>query len=399
MISLFNKFFKKSYDNIKDEVLYERNIENDINIKFLCNFKNFIFIEDVKRDIMKNERMKILEMIGKGKTGQVYKIIDNFTNDIFILKIIEETKLSFSYTKLDIFDDIIKRNVSYEYNKQYNEETGSYYVETFGSDNFTNQSLIHIILNKVLSGNKNFLYQYNLGYDGKKGYNITEFSNRLDLHQYLSKIDYISDSILYKMINQIVDVLFLLKTKQIGFNHSDLKTKNIFVSENNLDSVYYKIADFDKSSLFYNNIRFYNNTYNWRIGKLITTPFPLKLEEKYNYQYYCLYDTHFYENFGFHEYIMSNPHGFYESFDFYTFFYSLIVEPQINYYLLNNLESKIWKYYKFLFHFEEEKEWIKFLDDIQTNNYEQSICYFWNRFYYNKYKLRFDVSELKNMKL
>jgi hypothetical protein len=96
MISLFNKFFKKSYDNIKDEVLYERNIENDINIKFLCNFKNFIFIEDVKRDIMKNERMKILEMIGKGKTGQVYKIIDNFTNDIFILKIIEETKLSFS---------------------------------------------------------------------------------------------------------------------------------------------------------------------------------------------------------------------------------------------------------------------------------------------------------------
>lgn len=377
------------YENIKN-----RKTDNnyEIDIDFVINFRRNIYVENFEKQIMKKDKLIILESIGKGKTGEVYKIIENQTNQIYILKIINDIRsISLNFIKIDIFEDLLKRNKSFENNKIYEEETKNHHIQLFGSDNFTNQSLIHIILNKILGVNQNYLYQHSCFAERKKGYNITEYANRLDLHQYLGSIIYVCDRMIYNLMKQIISVLNILKTEKYGFNHSDLKTKNIFVLEKDVDTIIYKIADFDKSSIFYNKIRFYNNSYNWRIGKYSKTPFPMKYDEKYKYEYYCLYDINFYENFGFHEYIMSNPHGFYTSFDYYTFFYSLILEPIINQYMLSNPESKIWKIYKYLFHYDEKEEWIKFINDIKTSENIQSIYYFWNKFYDNKYKLLVNV--------
>jgi hypothetical protein len=59
--------------------------------------------------------------------------------------------------------------------------------------------------------------------------------------------------------------------------------------------------------------------------------------------------------------------------------------------MLSNPESKIWKIYKYLFHYDEKEEWIKFINDIKTSENIQSIYYFWNKFYDNKYKLLVNV--------
>lgn len=59
------------------------------------------------------------------------------------------------------------------------------------------------------------------------------------------------------MIKQVLEPLYILKDKKYGFCHNDLKTRNVFVSGTIKDPIF-KIADFDKSSIFWNRIRFCN---------------------------------------------------------------------------------------------------------------------------------------------
>jgi hypothetical protein len=51
--------------------------------------------------------------------------------------------------------------------------------------------------------------------------------------------------------------LSILKSNEYGFCHNDLKIRNVFVA-GTLTKPIYKLADFDKSSIFWNKLRFCN---------------------------------------------------------------------------------------------------------------------------------------------
>ena len=59
------------------------------------------------------------------------------------------------------------------------------------------------------------------------------------------------------IMNQLLPTLQLLKTKHFGFLHADLKARNIFVQIKDKTPIY-KLADFDKSSIYFRGIRFHN---------------------------------------------------------------------------------------------------------------------------------------------
>ena len=79
---------------------------------------------------------------------------------------------------------------------------------------------------------------------------ITQFT---DINNDFTNID----NFLSSMIKQILQPLSILHHSQYAFIHGDLKSKNIFVKINN-GKYLYKLADYDKSSITFNGIRFYN---------------------------------------------------------------------------------------------------------------------------------------------
>lgn len=183
------------------------------------------------------------------------------------------------------------------------------------SDNFSNQTIMHIILEKILEEHNlnNYIKQYDAmlcyntettflndsWYDWLKdntyyaanmignalnlasvkidGLNFMELADGGDLYGHLfdiqknkfSKIrtsdDLLKDPskfsdlklFLDEMIIQLLKPLSILQHPKYAFVHGDLKTKNVFVRKDG-DKFVYKLADYDKSSITYNGIRFYN---------------------------------------------------------------------------------------------------------------------------------------------
>lgn len=208
------------------------------------------------------------------------------------------------------------------------------------SDNFSNQTTMHMILSHILDehGIHNYIKQYDamlcwntvsdfpsdvgkgyyeqmidgfrwlyesgmqaIGYDNATvdGLNFMEAADLGDLHSHLFEIqkiyfekirnendlDHIDETSFRKdhgynnndddmsyqmslklflgnMITQILKPLSILQHPKYAFVHGDLKTKNIFVkSQNNSENIniyIYKLADYDKSSINFNGIRFHN---------------------------------------------------------------------------------------------------------------------------------------------
>jgi serine/threonine protein kinase len=272
-----------------------------------------------------------------------------------------------------------------------------------------------MILNEYLGENPNYLYQFDSFYcltgERMDGYNITAFSNSGDLSSFIEKTE-LNQNMILDIIIQIMMPLYVLKHPMIGFLHSDLKPKNIFVNRTMDGRYQFKLADFDKSSIFYRKIRFFNDHYNLTLNKkflgtfeINKTPFPLhKSKTQPPYEYYSMKDANFYGKvIGFHEFIMFNPNGFYSSFDIYTFFYSIIIEEKMYVWMMNNRSSKIWKLYEYLFHMEEPEEWNKFMkniNDIYTGKIKgdpASIKFYWSQFKNNGFKLRYDIGDLYDM--
>lgn len=407
-------FYKNRLESFHDLMkISKRNGKYELNLDFINYYSDYFYIDE---DCLC--RTLNLKKIGGGKAGIVYTIVGNDSQFDFIVKQIPNVGLNL-YLSLrigELRDTLTQRNEAFYINsfqmkkkvhgwigttKYYNENR---YCIQVPSDNFTNQTLLHMILNEYLGDNPNYLYQYDSFYcsNGSKidGYNITEFANSGDLSRYIGTTD-ITIEILINIIKQIMTPLFVLKHPMIGFLHSDLKPKNIFV--NMVSGVpQFKIADFDKSSIFYKNIRFYNDNFNYTIGSINTTPF--QLHKSHAYYYYSLKDTNFYGKYiGFHEFIMSNPEGFYTSFDIYTFFYSLLLEPKVYECLLNNPKNIVWDIYEYLFHESEETEWSKFLDNIKEihsgkiKGETTSIKFHWEQFKLNGFKLRYHIDDVYSM--
>lgn len=171
-----------------------------------------------------------------------------------------------------------------------------------GGNSFTTQTTIHYILLLLLRDDPNYLLQYDAFYCDRYGYNITEYCNQGTLHDYLERMD-LSDDLLLDCLGQILSPLSILKRPRYSFNHSDLKAKNVFVNNGVL-----KIADFDKSSIFYNGFRFHNNTHDYSLAR----PQPIIPEGG-------IYRTGTYNR----AFIMFNPYGMPMSYDVYTLMVSL----------------------------------------------------------------------------
>lgn len=372
------------------KVSYENN-RYKVNIDFISKFQKFFVKETNSQNFIKD-----CVEITKGKTGWIYSILDRL-----ILKQIRNVRY-YEFLPLKVINCkpfMTEIYPSIDYNALemvQNNSVDRYYLQV-ATDNFTNQTIIHLILNYVLKESLNYLYQFDCFFcdrNGKiDGYNLTEKSNLNDLSSYILTVDEITESFFIDMIRQILTPLVFLKQEQFGFLHSDLKTKNIFVHRVK-GKIYYKIADFDKSSIFFNRVRFFNHQYNYLLGYYQSNPFPVQ-EGKY----YCLSDCGWIGKYiGFHEYIMSSPFGFYLSFDIYTLFYSIILEHRILDFLMQNKNLGIWKWYEFLF----EKDWESFknhIDDIYHHPpvNRHSIKYCWEQFRKNQFRLKINIETLYEM--
>ncbi len=419
------RFYKNRIDVFHNLMNIKEDIDGRyiIDLEFINYYADYFYMDNecLCRDLLKKAKR-----FGKGgKAGVVYALGENpdLKQIDYIIKQIPNVNLNL-YLSLKINEltpELSIRNDTFYVNsimmKKKIYTSMIFYTKDFNmkryclqvpSDNFTNQTLLHMILNEYLGDNPNYLYQFDSFYclDSKgrvDGYNITEFSNAGDLSNFIDKHT-LSEELLNDMIIQIMTPLYVLKHPKIGFLHSDLKPKNIFVNEVN-GTPYFKLADFDKSSIFYRNIRFYNNHFNYTIssfGDLLNkTPFPLHKSQNDDYIYYTMEDTNFYGKYiGFHEYIMSNPEGFYSSFDIYTFFYSLILEIKVYEWMVDHPKSSIWMIYEYLFHKTEKSEWDKFIHNI-TDIYNgkikgdiTSIKFYWEQFRKNGFRLRYNVDDL-----
>jgi serine/threonine protein kinase len=433
------KFYQKRLESLDNLMTIENvNGRYQLNLDFINYYADYFYIDNdcICKDLLKNATR-----IGGGKVGVVYGLGGNAEERNFdlIVKQIKDVDVNL-YLSLRIYpltNDIIERNYSFYVNSVIIYQKGkddkitrfieqeqnktfynlSRYNIQVPSDDFTNQTLLHMILNQYLGENTNYVYQYDSFYcltgNRMDGYNVTSFANASDLSNFIEKIE-LNENLILDMIVQIMTPLYVLKHPKIGFLHSDLKPKNIFVNEAQDGTYQFKLADFDKSSIFYRNIRFFNDHFNLTLNKKVfglfeinKVPFPLRESNTYpSYLYYSMKDSNFFGKvIGFHEFIMFNPHGFYSSFDIYTFFYSLIIEPNMYMWMMSNQNSVIWSFYSYLFHSDEPEEWNNFLRNIYDVFYGNikapstpgSMQYYWQQFKDSGFKLRYDVNKIYEM--
>ena len=86
------------------------------------------------------------------------------------------------------------------------------------------------------------------------------------------------NTFLSEVITQLLKPMSVLQHPKYAFVHGDFKTKNVFVDKGGINgSIIYKIADYDKSSINYNGIRFYNSGQSF-IKKYINTLGPRRYD-------------------------------------------------------------------------------------------------------------------------
>lgn len=198
-----------------------------------------------------------------------------------------------------------------------------------GSPDFINQTNIHCILNLLLKDSKNYIYQYDAFYckneENLIGANIMEMANAGDLFQFLNTVATINEKLIISIFKQVFSVLIQLKNYH-GFTHNDLKPKNIFVSC--IGSGYeFKIADYDKSSIFFNGVHFYNNS----VSDIITSPIKNK-NDLFSLQMNSLQSK---------LYTMYASIPFFESYDYYTFMFTFLRVPSITKYYVDTYYQNI----------------------------------------------------------
>jgi hypothetical protein len=326
------------------------------NVDLFVNFGSFFYINEFCIcEVLLNEQstnnnyiFKIGEQMGSGKVGIVSFLYQRSTGDqngqkYIIKKNIARNQSLFTYLPvyIDNYDETAA-SVLPSLNLIFRDQNGVFKNIFVGSNNFTNQTIIHSILNNILKDSPNYAYQYDAFVCKSGTYNVTKYSNGGTLSAYINNNpDLLSDVFILDMLHQILEPLSVLKTKPYSFNHNDLKLLNIFVNIDNSDNVTYQIADFDKSSISWNGVRFYNNNYDYAWSKSI--PFP--------FQYYeseAVYKLGGVTRSFLQMYIMHYYRGIYISYDIYTLMYSLMMEPVFYNYVIRNTESVFWEFWNLL---------------------------------------------------
>lgn len=276
------------------------NLCNDINIYNLVPGKTF------------TGKMGVASIIKVGETELIMK-------KVIIPENLDNITLSFT----EVTDKLTQLYPAVEYNKVLiNDKFNLLYVS---SHPFYNQSVMHLALNDILNWQKLYIYQYEYFTCGIYGCNIMEKAE-CDLSEYFElDTTVITDELLVAVLNNILFTLGFLQCKKFGFTHADLKCKNVFVKKS--DNKYmFCIADYDKSSIFFNGIRFkcqsidiQNSVVRNLAENFIQSQY--KIDEKNN-----TYKLHTLLPHVFPQRSMSITPSTY---DIYTFIYSMMREPKV----------------------------------------------------------------------
>ncbi|QGR53709.1 serine/threonine protein kinase [Moumouvirus maliensis] len=333
------------------------------------------------------------------------------------------TNKYFEYFAQDIVSTVESRNSGYSFYNAFisGQGDGLIYLNC-SNDNFTNQTIMHIVLDNILSQyyNDHYIYQYDaffcenrsnikigtssiinaatFGYSPKTnvrqvdGYSILEFANAGSLYDIIEDISTVFTNIEenYENLSFIFNDIFVqvLKTLQIlqqpkySFVHGDLKTKNIFVSfndyiklpqkytnqvndtTNKFPQYIYKIADYDKSSITWNGVRFYNsgNIATNLVHKIFNDIFLLNLTSLTNGDFYVLTNilpvvekcSNLLGNIEIESILIRySPIPFYTSIDIYSFIISMMLHKLfyqfVQYSIKNSISNEIVQILKILF--------------------------------------------------
>ena len=400
------------------------NKQGEVNMEFISNFK-FLFDVDVKclcDDLVVKVGQAGLNTIfyigtefARGATGIALLMCAREKDCRWILKGSPKSVLN-EYISVRIVPPIASNrgNCNLWAIEDYNKSISDAFVVA-GSGGFQNQTCLHIALNEILKDNLNYVYQYDAFYCSGTGigYNITEFAKYGDMSDFLNKHNKepITDDFMIDMLQQLFVPLFYLKQDAYQFNHSDLKSRNVFVGVDSEGKPIYKLADFDKSAIFWNGIRFYNNDYDFERFDFVKNILPnlvTETDEYYNFNVIKMgigvgWVKDESDLVGNHMqlYTMHNRTPTFMSYDFYTFLLSLMLEPNIYKFAVNHPESVFVKIWNNLWTYPNE---LDLINRLTKDAYEQvglelkvKLSYIKNLIGFYGFNLRKDVSFIKEL--
>lgn len=322
-------------------------------LTFVSNFQQ-LFSVNPNYSLCKFPNMKT---IGKGKIGTAHLININGTNyiikqiynasidDYLSLRVIPFTK---DQKTFDMLDSSFKYNSAQFQHSEQDRFRG--FIVALGN-NFSNQTCMHLIINKIIgninSMRDNYVHQYDAfickeQQNSSIGSNLLSIASFGDMSNYINNPEnnvQITDNFISDIFKQLLNPLSVLKSKKYGFVHADLKCRNIFVNKTPDNRIVYQLADFDKSSIFWRGIRFHgkfdNSITDWTIMGdkmsemvlyLAANPFVIQRfdDNGISYEFYQLGNAK-----------LANVHAMFGhvsthmSYDIYTFVVSLLSEPKV----------------------------------------------------------------------
>lgn len=242
--------------------------------KCLCNFEIWALGKETSD---KTKNIYLGAIFGQGAVGTAMLVYIGGKEYIAkqIKGIAPTTYVSLYNQDLSTINPLHKKyNPCIEYNQVnavYDNDEKPVLLNALG-DNFVNQTFIHMILHEILGKTQyesNYVYQYDAFYCDVDGnytdWNIMEFCQEGDMADYISNDKTnISEEWMIDMLVQLFAPLNILKCKKYGFVHGDMKCRNVFVDYDvDKKKHVFKLADFDKSSIFWKGVRF--STYNYGI--------------------------------------------------------------------------------------------------------------------------------------
>ena len=295
--------------------------------RFLTNYYDYMYIDSrclcemlTKRTPGLN-RLKIEKDFGAGKVGRAMLISDQ-NGHPYIMKIMTNPKTASAFS-LELRNatpgNLVAEAIA----------TADKKILVAGGDNFTNQTVMHILLNFLLDDSLNYVHQHDAFMCGDNAINIMDIANQGDMYKYLNSLPTDADrlSACEECIRQLLPVLSYLKTPDIGFMHNDLKLKNVFVHKTDEGTVFYRLADFDKSAMSWRCVRFYNNTSFVQVAPCVYHGiYPVKLSGGFCSTISRSTDLNG-KNISL--YTMFNPEGYYLGYDLYTLVASMLFHPGV----------------------------------------------------------------------
>lgn len=337
-IDIFSERYSERQKLLKNTGFLEYSGVEYPNLDFISDFKKYLHVgntEDQNDCLcninLYNNPIKVEKLYGSGKMGKAYQILHH--NQEYILKIISNVRLK-SYLSVVIHSDneILDSHLEAESSILHNmlrKQDGNHSMICIEQDPFQNQTMINFILSEIL--NDGYVKQLDAYYckdsNNYYGYNIMEIANLGDiqsLFELRSRVNIeIDDKFIEDMIRQVLKPLSILKDPKYGFCHNDLKIRNIFV-KGTLKNPIYLLADFDKSSIFWNKLRFCNTLRSISLTANIGLHYIFNGFEVEDNYYMLKQESILGQNSG---YIMYSWIPMFMSHDVYTFIVSILLEP------------------------------------------------------------------------